>query len=463
MHLAYRLPFHDQCAWCRKERPLDTRKILLIGDIPAVEPELRERPDYRYEIHRAPSKADALAMMKSASFDVLVGDVNASTESARFMDSLQRFERRPVVISAAAHYGGGSEDKWEAADVHEHLEAPLTTSKILHSIQRAIEHADLVRRNRELEARIRDNDSLESLVGSSKVMESVRERLRLVAASNAAVIITGETGSGKELAAREIHRLSGCRGPWVKLDCAAAPEGVLEEQLFGCPDHAGLLERARGGTLLLDEVERLPLHAQTRFVRVLEGEECEPVDTVGSGPKRSVRIVSTTRRDLNADVTEGLFRGDLYYCLGVVPITMPALRDRREDIPLLIGHFLERLNRQRGPEPVRLSSDAVDKLRNAHWRGNIRELQNALERAVLLSPATALGADAFHFDNERDEHRHQVGEAFRLGSVREMERLMILNRLRENDDNRTRAAKSLDISVRTLRNKLRDYRQTRDV
>jgi len=303
-----------------------------------------------------------------------------------------------------------------------------------------------------------------ALMGSSAVIQHVLEKIRLVGATNAPVLICGETGVGKEAAAQEIHQVSSrASRALVKVDCAWADSKLIERELFGtAPENGsdagleGRVARADGGTLLLTEIEHLELDLQVQLLSLIQDGEYTPVGATDTRCS-NVRVIATTTRDLKSEIRAGRFREDLYYRIGVVPLEIPPLRERREDIPVLVAHFVEHFSRRKLSAPVRFTDAAVRRLTRAYWKANVRQLQNEIERAVVLRSGQVVDADYFQFEMERDEQMSRIEKAFRFGSIREMEKLMILNRLKENEDNRTRSAETLDISVRTLRNKLNEY------
>jgi DNA-binding NtrC family response regulator len=320
--------------------------------------------------------------------------------------------------------------------------------------------------NRALRLQLGERDPVEGLVGNSVQIENVKARIRLIAGTGAAVLVTGEPGAGKELVAREIHRLSARSDrPFIKTSCALVPANVLERELFGREIYTGAgafsaepgrLEIAGGGTILLDEIAGMDPYIQSRLLQVIHhgtitragGRKPVPVD---------VRVIATTRRNLKEEIRTGRFREDLFYRLNVVPLEVPPLRERREDIPLLVAHFIRLFARQNGTEPVSLTRSAADKLNQAYWSRNVRQLRNVIERAVVLGSGQQLEAENLQLENELAEQLCMVEKAFRFGTIRDMEKLMIMNRLRDNGNNRTRSAETLDISVRTLRNKLNEY------
>jgi len=334
-------------------------------------------------------------------------------------------------------------------------------------------------------ARENNNDAFKKrpIVGTDPKLARVLQKAKSVASSKATVLILGESGTGKEMIARFIHDESKRReGPFVALNCAALPEGLLESELFGHEKGAftgaiyakkGKFELADGGTLLLDEIAEIPLHLQAKLLRVLQEEE---VDRLGgkSPVKVDVHVVATTNRNLEESVKNGEFRQDLYYRLNVIPLTLPPLRERKDDIDRLAEYFIERFSRQYGKDVKKMSKASCRRFVQYGWPGNIREMENLVERAVLLSLTDELEPWYF-WDEETDGAGLDIAPAYpaeaetfpplpaeegngALTSLRDVERQMIMQALQKTDDNRTHAARMLGISVRTLRNKLHEYR-----
>jgi len=311
-----------------------------------------------------------------------------------------------------------------------------------------------------------EQDQSKKLVGNSAQIQHLREKIGLVAGTDATILITGESGVGKEVVADEVQRLSGRNGePFVKVNCASISSKLLDAELFGHErgshigeniTEPGRFELADNGTILLDEIGEMPLAIQSRLLRVIQEGRFERVG--GKTPvKVNVRIIATTNRNLEEETRQKRFREDLYYRLNVAPLEIPPLRERRDDIPLLINHYINVFAAKYNTEPISLTEVAIDKLCSAYWEGNVRQLRNVIERSAILRAGANLDADHFRFENEREEQLSLVERAFRFGTIREMEKLMILNRLKDKSENRTRSAETLDISVRTLRNKLNEY------
>ncbi len=302
------------------------------------------------------------------------------------------------------------------------------------------------------------------LTRDPKVLQTLK-MLDMVAGSSATILIQGESGTGKEVLARHIHRKSTrAHQPFVAINCAALPEGLLESELFGYEKgaftgaltrRAGKFELAHQGTLLLDEIGEMSLGLQAKLLRVLQERE---VDRLGSRQPISVdvRVIVTTNRNLAQEVQAGRFREDVYYRLSVMPFTLPPLRDRPEDIQLLAEQFALRSFRRNRRPWKGISDEAMMYLRSRPWRGNVRELENVIERGVLLADNGPLQVEHFQFD---EPALTSGATSLPTGTIWEMERDLILRTLEAHNGNRTHAAKTLGISIRTLRNKLREYRQ----
>ena len=311
------------------------------------------------------------------------------------------------------------------------------------------------------------DESVGFLTRNARVQQIIK-MLESVASSPATILIQGESGTGKEVLARYVHSISPrAKLPFVAVNCAALPDGLLESELFGYEKGAftgalarrcGKFELAHQGTLLLDEIGEMSLGLQAKLLRVLQERE---VDRLGSRQPIpiDVRVIATTNRNLMHAVHEGRFREDVYYRLSVMPVTLPPLRDRPEDVPLLVEHFAERSFRRNSRPGSGVTDEALSYLKTRRWKGNVRELENVMERAVLLAGEGPLRIEHVTFEEQaiRPEVNPQP-----TGTIWEMERNLILRTLERHGGNRTHAARALGISIRTLRNKLREYRQVQD-
>ncbi|GJL53271.1 MAG: sigma-54-dependent Fis family transcriptional regulator [Nitrospirales bacterium] len=309
-----------------------------------------------------------------------------------------------------------------------------------------------------------DAASVGFLTRNDRVLQTL-QTLETVAASQATILIQGESGTGKEVLARYVHRNSPrANQPFVAVNCAALPEGLLESELFGYEKGAftgalarrcGKFELAHQGTLLLDEIGEMTLGLQAKLLRVLQERE---VDRLGSRNPISVdvRVIATTNRNLLQEVQAGRFREDVYYRLSVMPVTIPSLRERPEDIDVLVEHFAQQSCQRNGRPSAGITEEAMSYLKTRRWRGNVRELENVIERAVLLSGSGPLRME--HVTCEEPTLNVPTPSVQPTGSIWEMERDLIFRVLDQHGGNRTHAARTLGISIRTLRNKLREYR-----
>jgi two-component system NtrC family response regulator len=351
------------------------------------------------------------------------------------------------------------------AGAADYLTKPLNLDELLHRIRTARERQRLVAENRELRLALSERHRVEGIIGESGRMQEVLSLVHRVAGSDATVLIQGESGTGKELIARAIHHASPrAAGPLVKVNCAALPETLLETELFGHEKGAftgavaarqGRFELAHGGTLFLDEIGDLPLHLQVKLLRVLQEREFERVGS--SRPIAvDVRLIAATHRDLMALVKTGGFRDDLYYRINVVTIVVPPLRERREDIPALIDHFVRSFAQANRKPIVGLTREARELLLRYDYPGNVRELENLVERAVVLTRDDVIGRADLPLTLQ--ESTTDAAETAGLtAAVEGLERRLIREALARADGVQTRAAEALGISERVLRYKLKKY------
>lgn len=330
------------------------------------------------------------------------------------------------------------------------------------TVERTLDYQRLVHENKTLKSVI---EAQWQFIGSAPGMEQVKSMIASVAESRSTVLLTGESGTGKELAARSIHlRSKRSTGPFIKINCAALPDGLIESELFGHEKGAftgairqkkGMFEAASGGTLLLDEIGEMPIAAQAKLLRVLQEREVHKVG--GDEPVEvDVRVIATTNRSLEKEIEEGTFREDLYYRLNVIRIDLPPLRNRFTDIPELVGFFIDKYNCENGFNVTGCTHECFEILRKHPWPGNIRELENAIERAVVLTRNGLITHDKFDFRHYSLASKADGGITAGV-TVAEMEKQLIYRTLASCGQNRTKAAEMLDISIRTLRNKLNEY------
>ncbi|MSR46821.1 MAG: sigma-54-dependent Fis family transcriptional regulator [Planctomycetes bacterium] len=345
---------------------------------------------------------------------------------------------------------------------------PFGPDQLALLIERLIGRKELKHENQRLRRQIEDDTASREILGRSPAIAKVHDQIKRIAQSKATVFIRGESGTGKELAARAIHQLSPrADGPFVRVNCAALSETLLESEMFGhergsftgaMARREGRFELAHKGTLLLDEVSEVSPRIQAKLLRVLEEEEFERV-----GGTRTlavdVRVIATSNRDLEKAIKDGTFREDLFYRLHVVPLQLPPLRERLEDVPLLARAFLERYAKENGKAVQRITPAAMDRLGAYRWPGNVRELSNVIQRAVVLAPGDAIDVqelplpDAVYNAPRNDALAGAVGMR-----AEDVERELILRTLRATAGNRTRTAVLLDLTARTINNKIRLYR-----
>ncbi len=310
---------------------------------------------------------------------------------------------RPQVLMMTAHATVENAIEAMKLGAYDYLQKPFEVDELLVAVRRALEHQSLSRQHRYLLAEREEDFDHYGIVGKSRAVEELLRKIELVARSKSTVLVTGETGTGKELAARAIHARSAQRDmPLIKVNCAAIPEALLESELFGhvkgaftgaTANRRGRFALADGGTIFLDEIGTLALPVQAKLLRVLQEREFEPV---GSERTESVdvRVIAATNRDLRAMVADGRFQEDLFYRLSVIPIELPPLRERPEDVPLLVEHFVRKHAQRMGRRIDGIEPTALERLAAYRWPGNVRELENAIERAVVLATGTVIDAAA---------------------------------------------------------------------
>jgi len=420
-----------------------------------------------YHLLQAGNGREALECLRQNAVDLVLLDVlMPELDGLQALGALREEQPDVPVIMMSGHATIESAVQATRLGALDFLEKPLSTDKLLLAVSNALRFARLSREHAELSARARDEGEM---IGGSARMREISDMIRKIAPTQGRVLIRGPNGTGKELVARAIHAQSGrAERPFIKVNCAAIPSELIESELFGHEKGAfsgalrlrrGKFELADGGSLFLDEVGDMSLSAQAKVLRALQESEFERVG--GSETIHvDVRVVAATNKDLPAEIAAGRFREDLYYRLAVVPIELPALADRREDIPALGRHFLRLVCRQNGFRELSLTEEAISLLMQHTWPGNVRELRNAIERLAILASGPALGA----------ENVQQILPATALpkrapraasASLRDLlaaaERQILLDALAESEGNVAATARALDLERSHLYKKLRQH------
>jgi DNA-binding NtrC family response regulator len=426
---------------------------------------------WAYEVLGVGSGEEALAKFPEYHPHVILADVELpGMNGLELLQHLgEEIQQIPVIIIT----GRGSDERVVQAieaGAYWYIEKPLKPPVLRALLDRALGRVRDQQAVAALTRELRRAGKLGALVGSSKAMQEVMRQVEMAAPSTASVLITGETGSGKEMVARSIHMLSPrAQRPFVAINCSAIPESLMESEIFGHEKGAftgaaerrmGCFELAHGGTLLLDEIGEMPAPTQAKLLRVLE--DCK-VRRLGSRVETpvDVRVLAATNKNPEQAVADGHLRQDLYFRLNVFHIHLPPLRDHKEDLPPLIDHLLVEISEKHGKKVSGVSADVLDLFRSYPWPGNIRELRNVLERAAIASDRSTIGRQHLPPDFG---HAPAVagtglnGIRFPVGTtVDEIERELILQTLSATSQNKTRAAELLGISLKTLHNKLKEY------
>lgn len=447
-------------------------RVLLVDDEENVRLALRTYLRKQgYEVAAAASADEALAHLERETFDFVVTDVRMPGKSG--MDLLAAVRQRTPFTTVIVMSAYGSVDQaLDAikAGAYDYVAKPFKPEELLLVLRKAEEREALKRENRELRAAVMREHSFDDLLGKSEAMKQLFATIAKAAPFKTTVLIMGESGVGKELVARSLHKRSPrAHKPFVAVNCGAIPEALLESELFGhkrgaftdaLHDKRGLFEEAEGGTLFLDEVGELPLALQVKLLRVIQEGTFRRLGET-QDRKSDVRLVAATVRDLAAEVKAGRFREDLYYRLNVLSITLPPLRQRREDIPLLIDHFIERYNARLGTRITGIEPAAAKLLYEYSWPGNVRELENTIERAMVLAEGNILRVtdlpERIREPTDPIAAELAKGDLSIKRTMRVIEEILIRRALEKTKGNRTRAAELLEISHRALLYKIKEY------
>ena len=429
-----------------------------------------------YQVTGVEDGTEAIAAVRGKPFDGVLMDVRmARVGGIEALREIKGYNPAIPVIIMTAFSSVDTAVEAMKRGAYDYLTKPLNFDDLRFTLERALEHMALAQENRSLREQLSADAVLGSIIGASKAMRDLLETAVTVAATEATVLITGASGTGKELIARAIHANSHRRkGPLVTVNCAALTDTLLESELFGHEKGAftgadrkrdGRFMQAQGGTIFLDEVGEIPLHMQAKLLRAIQEREIQRVggDTV---LRVDVRIIAATNRDLLADVQAGRFREDLYYRLNVVNLRVPPLHERTEDVPLLARHFLEHFAGKNRKQLKGFTPAAMDVLVRYPWPGNVRELENALERAVIMTVGDYLTERELPPNIVARVRGGETAESPHGGiaglPLEEIERAAIRETLRETGWNKSEAAKLLRITRTTLNSKIKKYGITAD-
>ncbi len=446
------------------------KKILVVDDDAAHARMLKTlMTDWGYEIHQADDGTGAVDQVKKTPFDMVLMDMKMVKMSGmEALEQIKAFNPSVPVIIMTAYSSVQTAVQALKIGAYDYLTKPLDFDKLRLTIERIFESLYLKTENRNLKDRLREKSLNHEIIGAGPAMQALLDTIRMVAPTDANVLVTGESGTGKELVSAAIHDNSPRRHhPFVRINCAAITETLLESELFGHEKGAftGADRKRKGkflladkGSILLDEIGEMSLSMQAKLLRVLQEKEITPVGS-DENIRTDVRVIASTNRNLKQMADEGRFRHDLYYRLNVVSIDIPPLRDRKEDIPTLALHFLERFSRKNKRDIKGFSPDAMDAMIRYGWEGNVRELMNCIERGVVLARSDYITLEdlcSLGASGTGPEIRHIPPESGPV-SLSRVEEMTILSALEASGGNKSETARQLGITRKTLLKKLKQY------
>jgi two-component system nitrogen regulation response regulator NtrX len=452
-----------------------SRRILVIDDEQGIRAALGQLLEYEgYEVRTVANAADGIAEYQKWHPQLVFLDVKmAGMDGMEALKKLRELDPNATVVMISGHATIRTAVEATQLGAYEILEKPLDTDRILVMLRNALSHLDLQEENARLKQSI---DAPFEIVGKTPVIRALMEKIEKVATTPARVLITGENGTGKELVARALHRLSPrATKPFVEVNCAAIPGELIESELFGhmkgsftgaISDRAGKFEQANKGTLFLDEIGDMSLAAQAKVLRVLQDNVITRIG--GSKPiSVDVRVIAATNKNLESEIAGAKFREDLYYRLNVVPIHVPSLRERRDDIAMLAQYFAATLSAREGIPPRTFTADALERLTSLEWPGNVRELRNTVERLLILAPDTQISSkDIDRLAGQRALDDAGLATLTQCRTFEEFkdaaERAFLLNKLREFDWNVSETARAVEMPRSNLYKKIERYALSRE-
>lgn len=439
--------------------------ILIVDDEQEIRDSLSEvLTDEDYLTYTAENGQVALEMLNDQHYDIIISDIKMpKLDGVTLLKTVKEQAPDTFVILITSY--GSTETAIEAMrhGAIDYVLKPLDFDELILRIKNIVLHRDLLREVRFLRQEVSSQYNYEHIIGESVAMKSMYRLIDKVAPSTSTVLVAGRSGTGKELVARAIHaRSERSHRPFVAINCGAIPETLFESELFGykkgaftgaSKDKDGVFKAAAGGTLFLDEVGEIPLQVQVKLLRVIETREIKPLGSNTNIPV-NIRLIAATNRDLIKEVENGTFREDLYYRLNIIEIYLPALSERKDDIPLLVNHFINKYNGELKRRIIGVDSDAMKRLVNYNWKGEVRELENIVERAVLLADGDTITADDFPKraqDTPVSTYPDNLKEA-----SRNFERSHIVQMLERCDNDKAKVAEILEIGLSSLYRKIDD-------
>lgn len=430
--------------------------------------------DLDCEIETASNAFQAMALLEAGPFDVVLADIRMPGMDG--MEFLERVQRTHEGLTVALMTAYGTIDlavQAIKAGAYDFITKPFEHDKLTHLLGKALERSRLVRENLRLLQRIREQENFPEMVGQSPKMAKIFDTIRVISKTDVTCLLTGESGTGKDMAARAIHGLSErSSGPYVAVNCPNLPESILESELFGykkgafthaTSDKNGLFWEANRGTIYLDEIGDISPTIQTKLLRVLQEKEIRPLGQ-NKSIKVDVRIIASTNQDLSAKIKDNLFRQDLFYRLNVLSLHMPPLRERTEDIPLLVAQFLTNFCREYGKKPKTISPGLMHRFMKYRWEGNVRELENVISRAVLLSPGSEIQPEDIDWVSSTDDECLVASAVrdlpYKEAKARVLERFhheYLTEQLIRNNYNVTKTAKACGLERQALQQVMRRY------
>jgi len=439
-------------------------RILVVDDEAPMRESLKDwLMEEGYEVGLAASGQEAIAMARKKSWDVILLDLKMPGMDG--VETLQRLKSKKVdteaeILMMTAYATVDTAVHAMKAGAFDYLVKPFSPDEIEMQIKKIVAHRELVLENILLRQKLEERSEYDEIIGKSDVMQKIYDLISQVAPTDSTVLITGESGTGKELIAQAIHGNSQrCYMPFIAVSCGALPESLLESELFGYEKGAftgadytkkGRFELADKGTLFLDEIGDISLKTQVDLLRVLQQKDFRRLGGQEE-IKVDVRILAATNQELKQAISENRFREDLFYRLNVISIHVPPLRERKEDIPLLVKAFIRRYCLELNKEPVKIASSAIKLLMDYNWPGNVRELENVIERALVIGRGPEIVTEDLPFS------RKELGTEALPNSLKLMEKMHIKKILEETDWNISKAARLLEIDRQTLYNKIEKY------